>query len=261
MMTAFLDESGTHGNSSRVTVMAGYLGDESHWLLFEAAWKAFLAKYPTVIGTHATDVLNRRGKYYKWPDAIYQEFISDMVGVVIDAGLKTILVALTNREYREFKKLEREQGRRDKIDSAYGLCFRLCMVKLALYARRSRPDERISFVVESGHKNVGDAERIFRITKNTDIRIRRYHNLGNFAEASKFDYGALQAADLIAYCGYRHMDRFLESGQKQRLSADPVFNRLLWHDLSYETYWITAEYLMSASDGLVELRNAISSKR
>jgi hypothetical protein len=78
------------------------------------------------------------------------------------------------------------------------------MVKLAVYTRNIYPSERLSFVVESGHKNRGDADRIFQSTK----RSHRYP-LENCGGADKGDYGALQAADLISYCTHKHFEQCL----------------------------------------------------
>jgi hypothetical protein len=245
--------------------MAGYLGNAQQWDAFESDWKAFLSKHPSVEeigGTHAKDVLRRRGHYHKLPDADYAGFVDEMVNTVVTAGFKAILVTLTNDDFIEFRKWEKAQGRRDKLESAYALCFRMCMCKLAGHVRDFHPSECVSFVVESGHKNAGDAERLFRITKNAPRSSKRFPQLGTFTEASKFDYGGLQAADLIAYCAYRHVQGVLGKNDS-RFVSDPVFRKLLVSDLMYETYWLQAQDLYSMSDVITDIRiarNAVSSR-
>jgi len=60
----------------------------------------------------------------------------------------------------------------------------------------------INFVLEAGHKNAGDALRVFNEIKNSRA-LSWAGSLGAIAFGTKPDFPALQAADLIAYWFYK----------------------------------------------------------
>jgi hypothetical protein len=43
MLLAYFDDSGTHGNSE-IVVMAGFVGTEEQWKIFEKAWSKKLSE-------------------------------------------------------------------------------------------------------------------------------------------------------------------------------------------------------------------------
>ena len=59
----------------------------------------------------------------------------------------------------------------------------------------------INFVLEDGHKNVGDARRLFDLFK-TDALLEWKQFVGTF-DVSKKDSPGAQAADFLSYCVYR----------------------------------------------------------
>jgi hypothetical protein len=70
----------------------------------------------------------------------------------------------------------------------------------------------INFVLEDGHKNAGDAERIFEIVKTkglaNELEREIAEMLSTITFGDKKQFPGLQAADVNAYSGYQH-----ESGQ------------------------------------------------
>ena len=167
VFTAFLDESGTHGKVSRNTVMAGFVGHESEWVVFENGWQKLLERNPEIETVHGRHLIPRRGFYHRWPDEKYWQFIVEIAGIMRSSQLLAMMVTIDNAGYMEYRK-RLISGKR-RYDSAYGMCFRYCLTKwsrmLALANQANQTDERLSFVVELGHKNAGDAVRIFQEAK------------------------------------------------------------------------------------------------
>ncbi len=152
------------------------------------------------------------------------------------------MCGLHNADHREYCR--RLIGKKTRRDSAYGLCFRMCVTKLTKLIRhlpRPREDQRISFIVESGDKNVSDALRIFQEMKNGYLT----HVLGNFATASKQDYGAIQAADLIAYGAHRSLQQHLGTGEIVELSKS--FAAIIT-SAPIEDVWVTKSHLEITAD-------------
>ena len=59
----------------------------------------------------------------------------------------------------------------------------------------------INFVLEDGHRNIGDARRLFDLFK-ADALPEWQHFVGTF-DVSKKNSPGVQAADFLAYCVYR----------------------------------------------------------
>ena len=69
----------------------------------------------------------------------------------------------------------------------------------------------INFVLEAGHKNAGDALRVFQEIKR-DTKLPWRHNIGSLSFGFKQDSPALQAADLLAYYSFRQECQAIEYG-------------------------------------------------
>jgi hypothetical protein len=90
------------------------------------------------------------------------------------------------------------------------VCFRACLAfapsyiasELQLTGEAQRTQETtINFVLEDGHRNVGDARRLFDLFKANAVP-EWQHFVGAFDVSKKNSPGA-QAADFFAYCVYR----------------------------------------------------------
>lgn len=90
------------------------------------------------------------------------------------------------------------------------MCFRACLAfapsyiasELQLLGEAQEPQKTtINFVLEDGHRNVGDARRLFNLFKANALP-EWQHFVGAFDVSRKNSPGA-QAADFLAYCLYR----------------------------------------------------------
>lgn len=62
VMTAYFDESGTHGKDSPATVFGGFAANEAQWGQFEESLKALMEQYG-IKHLHAKDFRQRRGDF------------------------------------------------------------------------------------------------------------------------------------------------------------------------------------------------------
>ncbi len=117
----------------------------------------------------------------------------------------TDVVALTldNASYEADYKAG-ELPRKARLDTEYSLCFRICLVYLVGQVMRRRRRNRVPplhIVVEAGHRNFGDAERVFQ----EERQIWTYAGvpiLRSLAKADKDECGALMIADFTAHSEY-----------------------------------------------------------
>jgi hypothetical protein len=107
-------------------------------------------------------------------------------------------VSLREDHYQQFYKLARAKGR---LDSRYGLCFRLALYYLlpeVLKRKYRKGIPPLHIVMESGHPNYGDAERIFVEVKN-EMSEDGYGFLGTITKAAKDESSGLMIADFVAH--------------------------------------------------------------
>ena len=183
LYTAYLDESGTHKDSP-LTVVAGFCGSVANWIAFESQWPALLDKHHLDV-VHGKEITNKHGR---------AAIVADVVAALDEHDLFGIAAIVYEDEYRSvFPK----GSKVPVLDTKYGLCFRLCMIKMANVITHRWPGQRISFVLEDGARNRKNALRIFELSKHGLSSF--VYPLGNIALAGKKDYGALQAADLLAH--------------------------------------------------------------
>jgi hypothetical protein len=93
----------------------------------------------------------------------------------------------------------------------YGLCFRYCLgfiPSLAMQAFKGRKLD-IGFVLESGHPNFGDADRIFSRVKKSRLPNEQeiVRTLRSVTTGDKIDFPGLQMADVVAYNSFQHTTR------------------------------------------------------
>jgi hypothetical protein len=97
------------------------------------------------------------------------------------------------------------------LDSRYGLCFRYCLGLISDLSIQSfkKSDLDIHFVLESGHPNWTDADRIFNRVKKSRIEHEQHivTALRTLTTADKADFPGLQMADAVAYSAFQHMTR------------------------------------------------------
>jgi hypothetical protein len=207
LLTAYLDESGTH-DTSPISVMAGYLGTAAQWQDFDADWTALL-QTAGLRHMHAVDLFKRTKQFKEWPAERVNAFAIELDGVIARHMQLGFSVIIRDDDYRTIY-VEGERPRRSRLDSKYGVCFRACLgfapsfiaseLQIAGEAQ-ARKEATISFVLEDGHRNVGDARRLFDIFK-ADALPEWQHFVGAF-DVTKKDSPGTQAADFLAYCVYR----------------------------------------------------------
>ena len=207
MLTAHIDESGTHADSP-ISVMAGYVGNATQWKHFKTDWAALVAK-AGVRHIHAVDLLKSTKQFKGWkPEEVNTLVISldNMIARHLQLGFAVIV---RDDDYRNIYGAGPHPKSPPK-DSKYGVLFRACLVfvpgviaselKLVGPTARAEP-ATINFALEGGHPNSGDARRLFDLYKKDALAEWR-HLVGTLDTSTKDSVGA-QAADFLTYAMYR----------------------------------------------------------
>lgn len=207
IVTVYIDESGTHG--SPVTILGGWVGRLGQWADFDPKWRRLLKRYG-VCHFHSKEIRHSQGEFKGWSIAQKQNFL----GAASKLGTNNLEYGFTIFLKEDDYQKHYIAGQRPKevqLDSRYGLCFRYCVGLISNLAMQSfkRRDLNISFVLEAGHTNYGDAERIFSKVKKSRVPHEQeiVRALQTLSAGDKLAFPGLQIADAIAYSAYQHITR------------------------------------------------------
>ncbi len=201
ILTAYLDESGTH-DASPTTVMAGVMGNNTQWLRFQRALDDLKKKHGFRV-LHATEFKHRAGEFKGWSQQRCVALLDELADITVDRLMEAVACRLDKAAYqRDYQAGDRP--RKLRLDTQYGLCFRMCLDHLSADAIRrleNHPkfgESRLHVVLESGHRNTGDATRIFQ-ERAGDLRGLGVNLLGSITFAEKDRSDPLMVADFLAH--------------------------------------------------------------
>jgi hypothetical protein len=240
ILNAYYDESGTHAGSP-VTVMAGLVGDLNDWIEFDREWKKVLRKYGLTY-VHAKHLFHRQGQHKNWSEEKRWRLIADLMYVLQER--KEIFVSRSFLLESEFSKhyLSRKPERRERLDSRYALCFRSFLHFLPDFHREHFSRGQIDFILEDGHRNAGDALRVFKEIKEDKDFLWR-DTVGKLSFGRKEGYPALQAADLFAYLHNKTINEHL--AEKEEFWISGIEDELLDAGLSIVSHLISPHDLQT----------------
>ncbi|UPT64120.1 MAG: hypothetical protein M0D54_06140 [Hyphomonadaceae bacterium JAD_PAG50586_4] len=209
LLSVRMDEAGTDGKSPCLT-MGGFVGTIPDWNRFDIGWRKRL-KRVGMDDFHATE-------FWENQTAAARKLSSDekrqFARKLWEWQHRCLRFAITSRLDNEaFEYYCTQRPAWLHRDSQFGLCFRLTVgIAIPQAAKFFGDNVRMNFLLEQGHKNIGDAARIFsEIQSDTDVDFTR--KLGTFSTGKRTTYPGLQAADGIISTAQR-----IESKNKQVFS-------------------------------------------
>jgi hypothetical protein len=141
--------------------------------------------------------------------------------------------------------------RRARRDTQYGLCFRVALWRAMLYLRDRQEDWPLGVVMEDGHRNVGDAIRVY--SEISDGMYPAYRGLfGSISFLNKDCCLPLAAADHFAYSLFRFSSGATGDPEQHYMpagAADPPY-----------IVTIPMARVLITRDGLAQMRDALSGK-
>jgi hypothetical protein len=207
ILTTYLDESGTHAESP-ISVMAGYVGTSEQWQAFETDWTALVRK-AGVQHIHAVDLFKRTKQFKGWKAEDVNALAVSLDGVIAAHLQVGFSVIVRDDDYKNIYGAGPHPRRLAK-DTKYGVCFRACLAFVPSYiasefalAQQTALAQQatINFVLEQGHRNTGDAQRLFKLFKADALP--EWQDFVGTMDLSTKDSPGTQAADFLAYCVYR----------------------------------------------------------
>ncbi|MGY2987219.1 DUF3800 domain-containing protein [Bradyrhizobium sp. USDA 4508] len=195
-LTAYFDESGTH-NSSPALILGGAVAKNIRWSRTERELRSLFKMYG-LDRFHAVDVRHKSGSFKGWSQSKLQAFITDFVTLIFKRSAYCITVACEPRAYAEIYR-SADTHRSVRKDTHYGLCFRVSLWGMINFISDKQWTWPLDVVLEDGHRNSGDAERIFRELR-TDAP---YGMLGQMVLKRKTNCDLLAIADALVHAVYK----------------------------------------------------------
>ncbi len=207
IVTVYIDESGTHG--SPVTILTGWIGRLGQWATFDPKWRQLL-KRNGLTRFRSKEMQHSQGEFKGWTIAqkgMFSDAAAKLATKHLELGFS---ITLREDDYQEHY-IAGQRPKEVQLDSRYGLCFRYCLGLISGFAMQAFKghDLDISFVLESGHPNYGDADRIFAKVKKSRVPHEQeiIRALRSLSTGDKVDFPGLQIADVIAYNTFHHATR------------------------------------------------------
>jgi len=199
IVVTYIDEAGTHGAAPHM-VMGALVGRLGQWTYFDKKWRKMLRR-DGIAYFHSKEWKHKQGPFKGWKDDKRVTLIRRASDIQRDTTLFGLTVKIQQAEYIQYYK-SGDRPQKVPLDSMYGLCFRHVVVFVVdtLAKSLNRSDIEVNFVLEAGHKNAGDAVRIFNQMKND--KSGRPVALGTLVLEGKKKLYGLQGADLVSHTFY-----------------------------------------------------------
>ena len=207
LVTVYIDESGTHG--SGYTILGGWVGRLGQWSGFDPEWRRLL-KQNGLPYFHSRKLRHSKPPFEGWRDDRKSAFMAKAARLATKNLAFGFTVSLSDSDYDEHY-VAGYRPKRAPLDSRYGLCFRFMVGVVSNLIREAFPNRPLDvhFVLESGHRNYGDAERVFHLIKSSKEPKEDWlvAMLRTLTSGDKKDFPGLQVADVLAYNAFAHFTR------------------------------------------------------
>ena len=151
VFTSFFDESNTHAGAKWL-VVGGFGGRAQSWLDFEERWATLLREHG-LSHLHTKALMRLRREFDEWTPSRRDKFVAKLALALRGAVLVGWACAI---DQDAFRAASTTLSRRIPRDSAYGFCFRVSAIRILDHLAAIGPGP-VSFVLEQGHKNSGNA--------------------------------------------------------------------------------------------------------
>lgn len=220
MLTAYFDDSGTHGHSN-IVLMAGVFGTEAEMRSLELLWQHVLddpldGRKPPVGRFHMAECQDSRGEFEGWKRVEVDYFCHKLQDAILESGVAAYGMCCSRQDWDDVVTGDM----RAILGDAEGFAVRNCFVKAIEWAKANTFDPEMTFVFDDRPQKMRETKVVFDAFE----RHTPYPHLAGIAFLTSHKVRPLQAADMIAWELYQHGNDILVSGM--RGPQRPQFLRL-----------------------------------
>jgi len=247
MLTAYIDDSGTHDGSHNC-VIGGYWGGVKEWSQFEAQWNRVLRSegiqefkanefWPRPDG-------KRIGPYARWSDERHQHFIDRLLTIIEDRRVYPFVYGVLNADWstrlpmfkRVFSAIDGGRNfHEDDLKSVF-LPIQIAFAKVTQYCK---PGKRMNFVFDDDPRTTARIAEIYSTLKQeaVDTNDAFRFTVGSLGFEDSKEAAPLQAADLLVYEAHRYCKRSTKAGNPH-LPVRHEYRRALARLQTIEDCWL-----------------------
>jgi hypothetical protein len=205
VMTAYFDESGTHGARSPAVTLGGFIGTAAQWAAYESDLAQLFAEYG-VKRFHAKELRGTKGDFEGWSGQKKAQFNARFLKLIDDHLTCGFAAVLSSKDYSTIYR----SGifpRSARPDTQYALCLRVALWKALVCIKDQRQQWPLAVVLEDGHPNAADAVRVYCEVKR-QLAPLYADALDTIAFKSKNTCLPLAVADSLVYSIFRKVAGF-----------------------------------------------------
>jgi len=186
-------------------VVAGFIGEQEQWALFNSLWRQSMRDlHIETIGCHASKCANGAGPFRHIGAERRAEIQNRLIVDIAASRLFGAVSVIDMAAYQVAREVINDTM--SKSDRQYNEphvhAVRQCVQHMCLVTE-DVTDEPIAFVIDRNQEFGKRAKAWYDISVNNP-QDRHHFRLGPFSEADRMQAIGLQAADLLAYAGFRH---------------------------------------------------------
>jgi hypothetical protein len=229
-MLKFLgDETGTDKlPRTRISAVAGLVGTEKSWKRFDSDWLGVL-KHEGIPCFHAVECENGRADFHGMDVVRRGKIVEQLARVILDSSLRPHSYGVVIPHFKEMSFEFRNHFTNKHPEVPYWLCLYATFTEVSHAADDLPAEEQVYFLFEEQNEFEKDARESFDAFKANKYwpNSKRLGKCCFVKKEEAHEYPGLQAADLLAYESYRHLD-----------------NRHFWPDLKLELKMRTVHKLL-----------------
>ena len=204
MLSAYLDDSGTHDDSA-VVLGAALCANQFQWDLLTELWQKQLDSpcpgKERISRFHMFDCHNSRGEFTGWTRTETDLSIHEFTRIILRAGIYGRAFATPRKDWDELITGDV----RVIFGDAEGFCVRNSYVQITKWAKeKANYDRDLAFIFDSRPHRQAENSILFDIHKQFSEENGEDPKLVSLTFGSSTDMPALQAADVFAWEMYQH---------------------------------------------------------
>ncbi len=221
ILQSYCDESHDE-KSERIYVVAGYFADEIIWTDFTQRWAKALNE-SGIDAFHQSECVGKQGEFkgmsFEEREELQRKFIKIIVDTPLIGSVSGILLEPYNKILLRIKAgrtIAPGRSVSGSLEDPYFLGFQHAVELIAKSAEnRGIPnDETIAFIFDRTHLKGRTAPLYDSLLNSKTLDF--VGRLGTLAFGDKTQFLPLQAADILAYENFRHMDDCMLKGEPER---------------------------------------------